>query len=142
MATQTSKSKKGPDVGAPKFPYTTEPKSLNRLLTEIPKRPKPPKVAMETLKSWNVSSNNNAMTAIRVLKTLGLLGSTGEPLDPYVEFMKTGTGPAVLGQRIKDIYRALYENSLAPQNESAEELRKLFNIHSGGGEDTLRLQVQ
>lgn len=126
----------------PKFPYTTQPKALRRLLAEIPKRPKPLKVTMDTLKSWNVSGNNNARTAITVLKKIGLLGANGEPTENYVEFMKTGVGPIVLAQRIKEIYRILFDNSLAPQNETDDELRKLFNIHSGGGEEAMRLQVQ
>ncbi len=134
-------NKKG-ETGEPKFPYTTEPQALRRLLTEIPKRPKPPKVTMETLKAWNVSNNNNARTAIAVLKKLGFLGSAGEPTELYVEFMKTGVGPGVLGRRIKEVYRVLFENSHAPQSEPIEELKKLFNIHSGGGTEAMRLQVQ
>jgi hypothetical protein len=135
-------AKKTPDSGEPKLPYTTEPKALRRLLTEVPKRPKPPKLTMETLKAWGVSSNNNARTAITVLKKMGLLGSNAEPTSLYVEFMKTGIGPAVLAERIKDTYKVLFESSLAPQNESEEELKKLFHIHSGGGADAMRLQIQ
>jgi hypothetical protein len=56
--------------------------------------------------------------------------------------MKTGTGPSVLAGHIRTTYRVLFENSLAPQTEPEEELKKLFHIHSGGGEDTMRLQVQ
>jgi Family of unknown function (DUF5343) len=134
-------AKKTSDTGEPKFPYTTEPKALRRLLAEIPKRPKPPHVTMETLKAWGVSSNNNARTAIAVLKRLGLLDSSGEPTNFYVEFMKTGNGPAVLGERIKETYRVLFENSHAPQNESDDELKNLFHIHSGGGPDAMRLQI-
>jgi hypothetical protein len=96
---------------------------------------------MDTLKAWSVSSNNNARTAITVLKKIGLLGAGGEPTDAYVEFMKTGTGPSVLAERIKDIYKPLFDNSLAPQNEPDDELRKLFHIHSGGGADAMRLQI-
>jgi hypothetical protein len=135
-------SKNSSERGDPKFPYTTQPQALRRLLAEIPKRPKPPKVMLDTLKAWDVSKNNNARTAIAVLKKLGLLGSSGEPTESYVEFMKTGTGPTVLGTRIKDIYKVLFENCHAPQSESTEELKKLFHIHSGGGEDVMRLQVQ
>jgi Family of unknown function (DUF5343) len=135
-------AKKTAETAGPKFPYTTQPKALRRLLEEIPKRPKPPKINMATLKGWDVSSNNNASTAIGVLKKIGLLGSAAEPTTTYVDFMKTGTGPAVLAERIKDTYQILFQNSLAPQNESDEELRKLFNIHSGGGDDAMRYQVQ
>jgi uncharacterized protein DUF5343 len=134
-------AKKSEIVSEPKFPYTTEPKALRRLLAEIPKRPKPPKITFETLKAWSVSNNSNSRTAINVLKKLGLLGPAGEPNEQYVEFMKTGTGPAVLGARIKDVYRVLFEHSHAPHEESDEELKKLFHIHSGGGEDAMRLQI-
>ena len=36
----------------------------------------------------------------------------------------------------------LFEHSHSPQNDSTEELQKLFNIHSGGGRETMRLQIQ
>lgn len=136
------KAKKVLDSGTPKFPYTNEPRALRRLLAEIPKRPRPPKINMDTLKAWGVSNSNNAVTAIRVLKQIGLLGSSGEPMSTYADFMKTGTGPSVLAEHIKTTYRVLFENSLAPQDESEEELRNLFHIHSGGGEKAMRLQVQ
>lgn len=135
-------AKKGSDNGEPKFPYTTEPKALRRLLAEIPKRPKPPRVTMDSLKAWDVSKNNNASTAITVLKKIGLLGSTGEPTNLYIEFMKTGSGPSVLAERIKNAYGVLFESSHAPQKETDDELKKLFHIHSGGGEDAMRLQIQ
>ena len=74
-------------TGAPVFPYTTEPQALKRLLTEIPKRPKPPKMTMETLKGWNVSSSNNSNTVTGVLKKIGLLDQSGQPTDHYAAFM-------------------------------------------------------
>lgn len=134
--------KKAEESGEPRFPYTTLPNVLRRLLAEIPKRPKPPKLTLETLKAWSMSSDGNARTAIRVVRTLGFLGQAGEPTNDYVEFMKTGVGPALLAQRIKEVYRPLFESAIAPQNESDDELRKLFNIHSGGGERVMRLQIQ
>ena len=72
-------AKKTSDGVEPKFPYTTEPKALRRLLAEIPKRPKPPKVTRDTLKAWDVSNSHNSSTVINVLKKIGLLGATGEP---------------------------------------------------------------
>jgi len=130
------------DTGAPAFPYTNLPQALKRLLTEIPKRPKPPKVTMETLKGWNVTSSNSSNTVIRVLKKIGLLQESGQPTEHYAAFMKPGTGSAVLGQRLRETYRLLFENSLTPQTAQTEELKTLFNIHSGGGEQAMRLQIQ
>lgn len=129
------------DLGSPKFPYTTQPNALRRLLAEVPKRPKPPRMSLSTLKTWNVSSTNDT-SPINVLKKLGLLGTSGEPTPLYADFMKTGTGPAVLAERIRDVYRVLFENSHAPQSEPDEELKKLFHIHSGGGDDAMRYQIQ
>ncbi|MFL6351462.1 MAG: DUF5343 domain-containing protein [Bryobacteraceae bacterium] len=130
------------DTGTPVFPYTTEPQALRRLLAEIPKRPKPPKMTLETLKGWNVSSSNNSNTAIRVLKNIGLLDGSSQPTDYYAAFMTPGTGSAVLGQLLQETYRVLFENSRSPQTAPTEELKTLFNIHSGGGEDAMRLQLQ
>jgi hypothetical protein len=135
-------AKKIEETSEPKFPYTTQPLALRRLLTEIPKRPVPPRVTMSTLQSWAVSSSANGRTVIGVLKKLGLLTQSGEPTSSYTEYMKTGSGPGVLGQRIKEVYRVLFENTLAPQSVSPDELLKLFNIHSGGNSDLLRLQRQ
>jgi hypothetical protein len=134
-------AKTSSDTGQPKFPYTTQPKALRRLLAEIPKRPKPPKINRDTLKAWDVSTVNDS-SPINVLKKMGLIGENGEPTNLYVEFMKTGSGPAVLAERIRVVYRVLFENAHAPQSESEEELKKLFNIHSGGGQDAMRYQIQ
>jgi hypothetical protein len=73
---------------------------------------------------------------------MGLLGESGEPTTLNADFMKTGGGATVLGERIKDVYRVLFENSHAPQSESEDELKKLFHIHSGGGQDAMRYQIQ
>jgi hypothetical protein len=134
-------AKASSDTGLPKFPYTTQPKALRRLLAEIPKRPKPPRVTRDTLKAWDVSTVNDS-SPINVLKKMGLLGESGEPTTLNADFMKTGGGATVLGERIKDVYRVLFENSHAPQSESEDELKKLFHIHSGGGQDAMRYQIQ
>ncbi len=126
-------AKKARETTEPKFPYTTVPNVLRKLLTEIPKRPKPPKLTLETLKAWSVSGDANARTAIRVLKAIDLLGAGDHPTNDYVEFMKSGSGPTLLAQKIKAAYQVLFESALQPQNEPDDELRKLFNIHSGGG---------
>jgi len=128
--------------GQPKFPYTTAPVVLRKLLKEIPKRPKPPKMTGPTLGSWGLRDDTNSRTAIAVLKKVGLLGAGGEPNDAYTDFMKQGVGPKTLAQRIRETYRVLFENSLNPHTDSDEALKNLFNIHSGGGDDAMRFQIQ
>jgi hypothetical protein len=122
-----------------KFPYTNRPASLRRMLKEIPQKPKPPKVNQELLKSWGFRDNND-YTNLRVLKSLGLLSPANEPTDVYTKFMSLGTGAQILGAEIRRVYAPLFAASHKPYDESAENLKNLFNIHSGGG--TIDLQIQ
>jgi hypothetical protein len=125
----------------PQFPYTTSLASLRKLLKKIPDSPKPSKLTLDVLKTWNVTSSNDA-SPLRVLKDLGMLGSAGEPLAPYVAFMQpTPVGPAALGSLIKQKYSGLFEASHEPHKNS-ETLKKYFNIHAGGSPATIDLQIQ
>jgi len=125
----------------PKFPYTTKPSSLRRLLQDIPKRPKPPKFDKGLLKSWGFSDAND-YSMIRVLKAAGLLNPSNEPTDLYARFMQLEGGAAALAEPIRRIYGPLFQASHTPYKESSEKLQNLFNIHSGGGERALDQQIQ
>jgi len=129
-------------AGTPKYPYTTVPPVLKKLLQAIPNKPKPPKLTRDTLKVWQVSASNNSDSAIRVLKKLGLIDDSGQPKPEYAEFMDKSKGPAVLGKLLQSTYAQLFSSILNPLESSAEELRSFFNVHSGGGEDAMRLQIQ
>jgi hypothetical protein len=127
--------------GQPRFPYCTAPNSLRRFLTLVPDKPKPPKVTVKTLKAWGFTSSND-FSILRVLKGLDLLSSSGEPTQHYVAFMKRDAGPAALGTRLRETYAELFQNVAHPERTSNEDLRNFFNIHSGGGERTIRLQIE
>jgi len=118
--------------GTPKFPYTILPAVLKKLLKEIPKRPRPPKMTRETLKVWGVSASGNSDSAIRVLKKIGLLDESGQPKAEYALFMDPAKGPQVLGGLLGTTYKTLFETSLRPLDSSTEELKTFFNVHSGG----------
>jgi hypothetical protein len=47
-----------------------------------------------------------------------------------------------LGGLLGTTYKTLFETSLRPLDSSTEELKTFFNVHSGGGEDAMRLQIQ
>jgi hypothetical protein len=134
-------SKRGRSDTTPKFPYTTTPAALRRLLQEIPKRPKPGKLTLDALKTWKVATSNDT-SPISVLKKLGLIGANGEPLQGYTDFMQPPpTGPRSLGARIKEQYKELFETSHEP-HKNPSELRTFFNINSGGGERAIDYQIQ
>lgn len=114
---------------------------MRKFLAEVPKRPKPPKINKDLLASWGIKGNE-AVTLIRVIKALGLIGAANEPTEHYTNFMRAGTGPSVLAQRIREVYKPLFEASLEPQKDAPDALRNLFNIHSGGAKTTMDYQIQ
>lgn len=105
-----------------------------------PEKPKPPKVVGSTLKVWGLK-NTNDQSILRVLKAIGLLGANGETTAAYAEFMRKDTGPASLGRQIRSVYAELFQNVAKPERASNDELKNFFNIHSGGSEKTVRLQI-
>lgn len=129
------------EKGDPKFPYTTGPGVLRKILAEIPKRPKPNNLSLSTVKTWGLTKNNDA-SPLRVLKDLGLLGASGETLAPYASYMESPPrGPRALGVIIKQKYGQLFASSHEPQKNAAE-LKTFFQIHGGGADKTTELQVQ
>jgi len=125
----------------PKFPYTTKPSSLRRLLQEIPKKPRPPKFDKNQLRSWGFNDAND-YSVLRVLKAVGLLNSNSEPTDLYAQYMHLENGAAALAEPMKRVYEPLFHAAHAPYKESNDRLQNLFNIHSGGGERALEQQIQ
>lgn len=136
-----NKGNDGAVYSEPKYPYSITTNSLRRFLEMVPNKPKPPQVIGSTLKVWGLK-NTNDYTILRVLKTLGLLSPSGEPTNYYVEYMKKETGAAILGQRIKVVYKDLFDNITNPEKATDDELKSFFNIHSGGGEATIRYQIE
>lgn len=125
----------------PKFPYTTKPASLRRLLKEIPKKPRPPRFDKSLLKSWGFTDAND-YSMLRVLKAVNLLNDKNEPTELYGRFMSLDGGAVLLGPEIKRVYAPMFQASHTPYTESADKLKNLFNIHSGGGERSFDQQIQ
>lgn len=141
-AKKAAKSKEGESVPQtePKFPYTTKPGSLRKLLKEIPKRPKPQKFDINLLKAWGFRDSND-YTMVRVLKAVGFLSDGNVPTDRYAEFMHPEDAGKALGTEVRRVYAPLFQASHTPHIDSAENLRTLFNIHSGGGNSTMDHQI-
>jgi hypothetical protein len=137
-ATQADKRETNTDGGA-KFPYTTKPSSLRRLLKEIPKKPKPQRFTRDLFRSWGFKDTND-LTMVRVLKAVNLINDRNEPTDLYSRFMSLNDGGKSLGPEIKRIYAPLFQASHAPYQEGNEQLKNLFHINSGGS--SLDYQIQ
>jgi hypothetical protein len=138
MAKKQSKTRA--TTSEPKFPYTPAPNSLRKFLKQAPHKPKPPKVTSELLKSWGLTSSNDRYI-IGILKKLDFLDPTGVPTQNYEAFMYKVTGPATMGVQIRRVYAPLFQASLRPHEDSEEDLKRLFHIHSGGSEGTIKFQI-
>ncbi len=120
-----TKKSKSEESGAPKYPYTTMPQSLRRLLEAIPAKPKPPKVNGSTLKVWGFK-NTNEQSMLRVLKALGLLTNNGDTTEAYADFMRRDIGASVLGKLLQDTYVELFENVTNPGSATNDDLVSFF----------------
>ena len=124
------------DNSKPKFPYTLVPGSLRKLLTAIPEKPKPQKFTVKILESWGFTSSNER-GLLPVLKAVNFLDDNGIPQPTYDAFMLTSSGPVALGAEIKRVYAPLFAATHHPESEQPDELKRLFNLHSGGSESTV-----
>jgi hypothetical protein len=116
--------RKSESATEPKFPYTTKPASLRRLLTDIPKKPRPQKFDKVLLRSWGFTDQND-YSMLRVLKAVNLLNDKNEPTELYSRFMMVGDGPKELAPDIKRVYAPMFQASHSPYNESNEKASKL-----------------
>jgi hypothetical protein len=126
--------------GEPKFPYTTAPNALRQFLSKVSDKPKPTKINTSTLKAWGFPGGNST-TIIGVLKAIGLISGDGQPTREYEKFMLQGGG-SILGELLRKAYGPIFEASRDPASETPEQLRTIFNVHTGGAERTMQLQIQ
>jgi hypothetical protein len=78
---------------------------------------------------------------VRVLKAVGLINDSNEPTERYAAFMNPDDAGKALGSEVRRVYAPLFQASHTPHTESAEKLKNLFNIHSGGGEKAMENQI-
>ena len=130
----------GVEATKPVFPYTTTISVLRSVLNDIPDKPAPTKFDMNLLKAWG-HKDNNAQSVLRVIKSVGLLQSDGTPSEGYKKYMDKESGGTWLAGRLREVYKPVFESSHTPQNEPNDKLKNVFNIHSGGSEGTIDLQV-
>lgn len=124
--------------GAPNYPYATTPNALAKFLQNIPNKPKPGKVDIQLLKSWDLRSNDD-ITLVRVLKEVGVLAADSTPTSLYEDLMNGDVGRKELAIQVKARYKELFNAEHVPYN-SDQTATKLFNIH-GGTQATRTLQL-
>jgi hypothetical protein len=135
------KSGAGATTSEPRFPYTPAPNSLRKFLKQVPEKPKPPKVTNEILKGWGLTSSNDRYI-MPILKKLDFLDQSGVPTQNYESFILKGSGATTMAAQLRRVYSPLFQASHRPHEDSQDDLKRLFHIHSGGSESTIDLQIK
>jgi hypothetical protein len=122
-----------------KYPYTTVPNNLRKLLQKLPDIKTPEKATQRWLESIGFSGGNNK-TLLPVLRHVGVISKSGEPTDYWVA-VRSGN-KAKVAEAVRAAYAdlfAIYDNAHA---QDSEALTSFFRTHTRVGEKALTYCVR
>ena len=125
----------------PKFPYTTKPSSLRRRYRKF-RTGQSRRNSTKIFCDHGVSRTTMTTRCSVSLRVSGSLTIKMSPRSCTSTYMRLQGGAAALAEPVKRTYQPLFHASHKPYAGSNEELKNLFNIHSGGSGGTLELQMQ
>ena len=121
--------------------YVTNPARLKAFLEKIQGVGIPEKVTLKYLQQLGFKSPNDR-AYVSVMKNLGFLSSSGEPIERWKAYRNKRKGPAILAQAIKENYAALYQMYPDAHLKDNEALRNFFSSHTTVGANTLGYMVR
>lgn len=111
--------------------YLTSTKNLSEILKAIQGAQAPPRFTQKFLESLGFTSNADRLV-INVLKSLGFLSDTGEPLARYHEFLDPTQSKRVLADGIRSAYADLFQINVNAQSMSRAEVKNKMKTLSQG----------
>ena len=122
------------------YPYILKPRSLESFLTNMPDRPKPPKVTQSYLSSVGYTSSTER-AIIPVLKFIKFIAANGSPTDSFKLFRDTTKSKAIMAQVLKENYKNLFDVHSNPCQASDPDLENFFRTATGRGGRMLKATV-
>jgi hypothetical protein len=114
-----------------KYPYTTVPTNLRKLLAKIPTLGAPPKATQKWLASIGfVGGNNNTM--LPVLRHLGMIDKSGVPTY-YWTAVRSGD-KAKFAEAVRNGYPELFTTYTDAHKQDSATLQTFFRTHTGLGD--------
>lgn len=101
------------------------------LLKAIQGAQAPPRFTQKFIESLGFSSTNDRLT-IAVLKALGFLSDTGEPLRRYHEFLDSSRSKQVLAEGIRHAYADLFQVKADAQTMTRTDVKNKMKTLSQG----------
>src|SRR4051812_19408034 len=117
-----------------KFPYTTVPSNLRKLLQKIPTIGSPPKASQKWLESIGFSGGNNK-TILPVLRQVGVIKSGGEPTE-YWTALRAGD-KVKFADAIRTAYADLFAVYEDANKQDESTLLVFFRTHTDLGDKAL-----
>lgn len=114
-----------------KFPYTTVPNNLRKLLQKLPTLGSPPQASQKWLESIGFTGGNNK-SILPVLRQLEVIDSSGKP-GPYWAALRSGD-KATFADALRKGYPGLFTTYTDAHKQDASTLTAFFRTHTSLGE--------
>lgn len=118
---------------ADSYPYILTNNKIDAILSKIRSAAKPSKFTYEFLKQLGFSSSNDR-AIIPLLKKLGFILEDGAPTDYYGRLRDTTDWQFVLGERMQDLYKDLYNVDTEIHKKSDDEVKGAITRITGKDE--------
>lgn len=118
------------------YPYMISNGKLDSILSKIRSAAKPPKFTQELFKQMGFPSSNDR-AAIPLLKKLGFLLEDGSPTEYYDRLKDNTDWQFVLGERIQDLYKDIYNINTEIHMASDDEIKGAISRITGKDETSV-----
>lgn len=118
---------------ADSYPYMLTNNKVDAILSKVRSAAKPTKFTYEFLKQLGFSSSNDR-AIIPLLKKLGFITEDGVPTDYYGRLRDTTDWQFVLGERMQDLYKDLYNVDTEIHKKSDDEVKGAITRITGKDE--------
>lgn len=114
-----------------KYPYTTVPGQLRKLLQQIPSLGAPPKATQQWLAGIGFAGSNN-YSMLPVLRQVGAIDKSGVPTD-YWTALRSGN-KVKFAEAVRNGYPELFATYPDAHKQDSATLQTFFRTHTGLGE--------
>jgi hypothetical protein len=111
--------------------YFTSTRNAGPILTAIQGAQAPPRFTQKFLEGLGFASNPDRLF-INVLKALGFLSDTGEPLQRYHEFLDPAQAKRVLADGVRHAYSDLFQINVNANSMNRSEVKNKMKTLSQG----------
>ncbi len=122
------------------YVYITNPANIGKFLKAIQKAGVPQKLTRKHLEALGFKGTNDR-PLVGIMKALGFVSSTGEPIESWHSYRDKTKAPIVLAQGIRKHYADLFKMYPDAHLKDNEALHNFFSTHTTVGAGTLKIMI-